>query len=133
MALPSLEMPATVPDWRYAPHDVQAGEPYARVQFITGQPRVRRTSVGTVQQMQAEMLCTQAQAQALHTFYEEDLDAGSLPFAARVLAPDGSREWWHARFVQPPAWDGVHATGGPLWRVRATLRLEGIASEVAPS
>jgi hypothetical protein len=133
MALPSIEMPTAVPDWRVVPHDFTLAAPLASVQFVTGAPRRRRSTTGSVRSLQAEMQCTQAQAQALRAWFEDDLEAGSLPFAARVLASDGTREWWHARFSGPLSWSGVASSQGPLWRVSAALRLQGQASETAPA
>lgn len=132
MALPSIVMPATLPDWRVAPHEQTLPAPYAPVQFTTGQARMRRTSVGAATAQQAELLLTEAQALVLHNWFEDDLQAGVLPFAARVLSPAGGHEWWHARFAQPPVWECLATSGGPWWRVQAVLRLEGAPSNTAP-
>jgi hypothetical protein len=133
MALPSIVMPATLPDWRVAPHDQTLPLPYAQVQFTTGQARLRRTSAGAAMLQQAELMLTEAQALVLHNWIEDDLQAGVLPFAARVLSPAGGHEWWHARLAQPPVWECLGSSGGPMWRVSAVLRLEGSASADGPS
>lgn len=133
MPLPSLEMPATVPDWRVAPHDFTLAAPLATVPFVTGESRRRRTTLGAPRAVQAELLLTAAAAEDLHTWFEDDLEAGVQAFAARLLAGDGTREWWHARFISPPAWQAVPATRGPLWRVSASLRLQGEPSTTGPA
>jgi hypothetical protein len=133
MALPAIEMPTTVPDWRVAPHDFTLSAPLAIVQFVTGESRRRRTTLGAPRGVQGELLCSATAAAALHDWFEDDLEAGVQPFAARLLAADGTREWWHARFVTPPTWLAVPARQGPLWRVSANLRLQGEPSTTGPA
>jgi hypothetical protein len=133
MPLPTAQMPAAVPDWLVAPHDLALGLPVATVPFITGAARMRRVAVGITRTLAAEMLLTQAQAEAAHGFMEDDLQAATLPFSARTLAADGARAWWHARFASPARWTAVPAAQGPLWRLQATLRLEGEPSTTGPA
>jgi len=134
MALPAIVMPATLPDWRVSPHTTELSAPFARVQFTTGQQRHRRVATAPPRVLQADLPpMTEAQALALHEWFEDDLQAGVLPFAARTLSPAGVHEWWHARFVEPPVWEAVATSGGPRWTVQASLRLEGEASATAPA
>lgn len=133
MALPSIQMPATLPDWRIQPHDATLGTPYAAVEFSVGQARRRRVATGTAQKLAAELLLTEAQAATLHTFIEDTLEAAALPFALRTIGPDGARQWWHARFATAPAWQCIATGSGPQWQVSATFRLEGEPSTTAPA
>lgn len=133
MALPSELMPATLPDWRVAPHSLTLRGPFASVAVVVGHPRKRRTANVPPRAVRAELLLTEAQATALHDWHEGDLEAGALPFSARVLADDGTRQWWHARFAQPLEWEAVAARGGPRWRVSALLRLQGYPSSTQPT
>jgi hypothetical protein len=127
MSLPAIVMPATLPDWLFAPHDYTIATPFAEVAFVTGQSRKRRTSTGAVQYLEAAMYLSATQAQIMHAFYETTLEAGSLPFVARSISPDGSRQWWHARFVSPPSWSSVATQNEASWNLSARLRLEGEA------
>ena len=133
MPLPTLQMPATVPDWRVQPHDLTLGKPYTPVQMAAGQPRLRRVATAPAHSLQAQLLLTQAQATALHDWFEDTLEAGALPFAARTISPDGTRHWWHARFAAPLSWDPQATATGPMWTVSATLRLQGEPSTTAPA
>lgn len=132
MALPALTMPATVPDWRADPHDFTLVPAFAEVPVVMGAPRRRRVATAGVRYLQVDMTASAAQAQALHAFVEDDLQAASLPFAARVLADDGTRCWWHARLAEPLQWEAMATRGDPLWQVSARLRLEGEPSATAP-
>lgn len=133
MTLPALTMPATVPDWHATGYSQVLGGPFASVGVMTGAPRLRRVGVGAVHVVEAQMYCSAEQALDLQAWIEDDLEAGTLPFAARVMADDGTRVWWHARLVGLPDWQAVATTGLPSWQVLVSLRLEGEASEVAPS
>lgn len=132
MALPTLTMPATVPDWRAEPHDFTLVPAFAEVPVVVGAPRRRRVATAGVRYLQVDLTASAAQAQALHAFIEDDLQAGVLPFAARVLADDGTRQWWHARLADMPQWEAVPTRSAPLWQVSARLRLEGEPSATAP-
>lgn len=133
MALPTELMPATLPAWRIAPHSLTLRAPYATVAVAVGQPRRRRTACTAPRAVQAELLLTEAQASTLHTWHEDDLQAGALPFSARVLADDGTLQWWHARFAQPLEWEAAASGTGPQWRVAALLRLQGYPSSTQPA
>lgn len=133
MALPTELMPSTLPHWRVAPHTLALRSPFATVAFIVGQPRKRRVASAPPRGVRAELLLTEAQATTLHNWHEDDLEAGTLPFSARVLADDGTLQWWHARFAQPLEWEAVPGGTAPSWRVSAVLRLQGSPSSTQPT
>lgn len=116
-----------------SPHDFTLPSPFAEIQFATGHSRKRRVGLAPPRLAAVSLLMTETQALEFHTWFEEDAEAGSLPFSARLLADDGSRVWWRAIFVEPPRWTGAASVRGPMWQVDSTLRLEGEASTTAPS
>lgn len=133
MALPSITMPSSLPNWLCMPHDVAYGTPYADVAMAVGAARRRRVATGAAHQVQAAMSLGAAQMAAFHTWFEDDLQAGALPFAARVLSPAGALQWWHARFTQPPRHTPEPTGTGLQWLVTCVLRLQGQASSEAPA
>ena len=133
MPLPTELMPSALPDWRVAPHVLTLRAPFATVAVVVGHPRKRRTAGVPPRVVRAELLLTEAQATTLHNWHEDDLEAGTLPFSARVLADDGTRQWWHARMAQPLEWEAVAAGSGPQWRVATLLRLQGYPSSTQPA
>lgn len=133
MTLPTLTMPDSLPGWLCMPHDVSYGTPWADVAMATGAPRRRRVASGAAHVLEGALSLNPAQMQAFHDWFEDDLQAGALPFAARVLSPAYVQEWWHARFVEPPQLLPEAAVGGVRWLVTAQLRLQGTASSEAPA
>ena len=125
MALPAIEMPATVPDWVTSPHDHTLSGPFADVPFVMGSRKRRVATAGTMS-IEAGMVLNEAQASAVHTWFEDTLEAGWLPFAARTIGPDGTRQFFHARFASQPQWAMIP---GALvqWQMSASLRIEGEA------
>jgi len=133
MALPTLVVPSTIPDWRMSPHDFTLPAPFAEIKFATGHSRKRRVALAPPRIVSVGLLLTEDQAQDFHAWFEEDAEAGALPFSARLLSDDGTRVWWRSIFVEPPRWNAAPSTRGPMWSVSSTLRLEGEASTTAPA
>lgn len=133
MALPTITAPSGTPPWRVSPHDFTLQSPFAEVEFTTGHARKRRVTTGTTYTAQVEMLLREAKAAAVHEWFETTLEVGALPFAAALLSPSNVLNWWHARFIEPPTWEFVKSAAGPLWRLTASLRLEGDPSDTAPA
>lgn len=133
MALPSLTMPSSLPHWLCMPHDVAYGTPYADVAMAVGAARRRRVATGAAHQVGAALSLGPAQMADFHAWYEDDLQAGALPFAARVLSPAGALQWWHARFTTPPSKTPQPTPNGMQWLVACQLRLQGQASSEAPA
>jgi hypothetical protein len=115
------------------PHEVQHGSPYATVTMATGAPRKRRVAIGAPASLQAALLLTAAQLASFHAWFEDDLQAGALPFAACVLSPGAQLQWWHARFAAPPELTSIAGSVGVQWQVAAQLRLEGEPASQAPT
>jgi hypothetical protein len=133
MTLPAITMPDSLPGWLCMPHDVTYGTPYADVPMSTGAARRRRVASGAAHLLDAALSLSAAQMADFHAWFEDDLQAGALPFAARVMSPAYVLQWWHARFVTPPQQVPDAAVGGVRWLVTAQLRLQGVASDEAPA
>jgi hypothetical protein len=72
---------------------------------------------------------TQEQTDTLHAWYENALQAGSMPFAANVAKIGAGTEWWKAYIVG--GYSADYQAGG-LYLVTLTLRLCGLPSDTGP-
>lgn len=129
MALPSTTMPTTLPDWRVEGYQAEPEPTVAHVPMATGPGRLRpiytaadRRETGTLK-LQAGQLPTWSD------FVEDTLQAGLLPFAARVANLGPGVRWFDALLLE---WDTDPQPNGTTIVV-AKLLLRGSAYLTGPS
>jgi len=125
-------MSAGVPvGWPEFDHDVMgyaqitgyslvSGPPKAELKRTLGgpdRPRIRRKNAGAV--VQVQWLMTNAQLQALRSFWVNEIGTGEYPFAMRLLIRE-NLEWWACRFLQEYTRSTVSDTD---WTVSGNLYL----------
>ena len=130
MTLPSITAPAGTPVFLAEGHDVEGLGPFAQVQFTVGHRRARRVHTATERIVSVSWLLRTSQLAAVDDWFEDDLEAGTLPFAAQVAREDGSGlAWWHAQWVRPYQTELLHLGRA---RIRGALLLTGTRSLTGP-
>lgn len=120
MALPEVQMPAGFPPFQAGNHVITPEPLYLPVPRQAGHDRTRRLFTTVPRTVQTAFELTQAQLEAFHAWYEDVLEAGSLPFAANVAKIGSGTEWWKAYIVG--GWKADFQEGGQHL-VTLTLRL----------
>lgn len=130
MSLPALTLPAGLPMWRASGYQAAPESLYAVVPMAVGAARRRRVYTVADRLETVTLRLTDAQLQAFHEWFEDDLQAGLQPFAAPVPALGGGViEWYDALLLDYATTPG--AAGRTV--LQATLRLRGEAYGEGPS
>lgn len=88
-----------------------------RTQMDVGPDKVRRRVTYTAEDVTGQLMCTEAQAQALDLFYRETTRSGTERFTINAPHFGLPRE---ARFLEPPEMSWV---GGNLYQCKLSLEL----------
>lgn len=119
----AVEFPAALPVWQAAGHSLEQGDCFAAPQRrVIGLPRRRRVSRTAPETVTASLLLTASQMAVFAAWYEDDLQAGSLPFTARVMGLGTTLAIRDALFVEPYRYTPQATARGVVYRVDATLR-----------
>lgn len=120
MALPEIQMPSGLPPFQAGSHVITPEPLYLPVPRQAGHDRSRRLFTTVPRTLQTAFELTQTQIEAFNAWYEDVLQAGSLPFAANVAKIGSGTEWWKAYIVG--GWK-VEFQEGTQHLVTLTLRL----------
>lgn len=129
MALPEVQMPAGFPPFQAGNHVITPEPLYLPVPRQAGHDRTRRLFTTVPRTVQTAFELTQTQLEAFHAWYEDALQAGSLPFAANVAKIGSGTEWWKAYIVGGYK---VDFQAGTQHLVTLTLRLCETPSPTGP-
>ena len=129
MSLPSLTIPAGLPMWLVSGYEVAPGAVYANAAMSTGHSRTRRVYSVAERAEKASLLLTKDQLATFHAWYENDLQAGSLPFSAQFANLGPGTRWFDALMVGE--YTGTPHPGG-MTTVSCTLALRGSPSLTGP-
>lgn len=100
MALPTIVAPPQVPPFLADGHEFDEDSVYAAVALGTGHSRLRRVRQATERIVNVSWYLDAEAMQAVDAWYENELQAGALPFAAHVANQNGTgAAWWSARWV----------------------------------
>ena len=129
MALPELTVPAGLPPFLSAPHEIELVPVFATVGFAAGHSRTRRLFTTAPRIVRVDWDLTESQMAAVDDWYEDILEAGKRQFAAQVANQGTGLLWWTAEWEEP-----YEANPGQIadWRVSGRLRLTGTGTTVAP-
>jgi len=132
VALPQIALPGNFPAWLAAGHEDQPQTVYARVPMSTGEARLRRVYTTAPRVRSVSLLLTPSQAAQFHEWFERDLRAGEVAFAAKVRSPSLGEVWWEARFAEAYRADPLPTRNGVVWQISAELLLTGEPSIEPP-
>lgn len=130
MALPELTLPDGTPAWLADGHSIELVPLYADVTMRTGHSRRRRVYTTAPRLVAVGLQLTAAQMLAFHTWFEDVLQAGALPFSTQVANQGPGLLWWRAQFAEPYSADAGEAAAS--FRVSARLLLTGTGSTTGP-
>jgi hypothetical protein len=122
-----IVFPASLPWPLLAGHGLTEGELAERVDYESGEQRVRRMFRAAPKTATVGWALQQDEFDTFADWFEGDLQVGVLPFDVR-LAGQGTRwVWWTAKFIAPYAWSYRALQGGTdgLYQVDAQLLLLG--------
>lgn len=100
MSLPSRTMPTSLPDWRIEGYQAEPEPIFGRAPMSTGHGRTRQIYTAADRLDQASLLLWPAQLPTWFNFVEETLQAGLLPFAARVANLGPGVRWFDALLLE---------------------------------
>jgi hypothetical protein len=128
MSLPELTAPLGTPAFQ-TEQDIDFMPVFGDVPMQTGHARRRRLYTTAPRDVRVRWFLTNAQMAAVHEWFEQVLQVGHLPFAARVKNQGAGTLWWNAKWLQP-----YKATplSRDFWSVEGQLRLTGAGSTTGP-
>lgn len=129
MALPSRTMPSSLPPWQAQGYTAEPEPLFAHAAMTTGHARTRRLYTAANRRERAGLRLTPAQLPVWHAWVEDDLQAGSLPFAAQVANLGPGVRWYEALLLE---WPSDPRAGGRTL-VECTLLLRGPAYLTGPA
>lgn len=132
--LPQIQMPGNFPAWLIEGHTATDTARYARSEMSTGHSRLRRVYGQTPQVRNVALYLTQAQGVEFFSWFENDLRAGELRFAAKVRDFAPYHFWYGAIFQSPYQADAIShgRADGIFWKISATLVLYGAGRGFGP-
>lgn len=130
MALPELLLPATLPPFKADDFVITPEEMYAPVARQNGQPRKRRLFVSVPRVVDASIETNQAGLETFFSWHETALQAGALPFSARVAKVGSGVEYWEAYVL---GYTVEHREGANNHIITMKLRLKGQPSSSPPA
>lgn len=129
MTLPTIIAPPTAPVFLAAGHQINEDGVFAPVRFGTGHARNRRTRTKTERTVSVSWFLEAGPLADVWSWYENDLQAGALPFAARVANQEGAGlVYWAARWVD----FNIELLPKGRGRLTGQLYLYGEPSETGP-
>lgn len=99
MALPTITAPPGTPVFLAAGHQHVEDSAYAQVRPTTGHSRARRVWTTTERVVAVSWLLSASQMAAVDAWFEDDLEAGALEFAAQVANLGPGLLWYRARWI----------------------------------
>lgn len=102
MPLPSIIMPSTLPDWMVDGYQAEPQPTVAHVPMATGPGRLRPIYTTADRRERATLRLLPAQLPVWDEFAEDTLEAGRLPFAARMCNLGPGVRWFSALLL---SWD----------------------------
>lgn len=130
MALPSIAMPPSLPDWLLAGYQVEPLPVFGRAPMSIGPGRSRRLWTVVERRQTASLaLLSAAQLAAWHQFVEVTLQAGLLPFAGRFANTGPGVRWFDTLLLNYASAAGQ----GTLTTITAELLLRGDAYRSGPA
>jgi hypothetical protein len=130
VTLPTITLPDGFPAFLVAGHAIEEDSVYSQVRMGTGHGRTRPRWTAVERVASVSMVLEADQLEEFDTWFEEDLEAGSLPFAAQIANQGaGDRKlWWTATWLEMQI-ELMHNGRG---RVTGRLYLGGEATDVPP-
>lgn len=128
MALPELFLPSTLPDFKAAGHQLTPDALYAPVERQAGSSRRRRLFTSVPYSLKAQLEVTQSQLEDFFAWHETSLQAGAVPFTAKVAKVGPGVEYWEAYCL---GFSVAHEEG-QMRTISLDLRLQGEPSASAP-
>ena len=121
MSLPAIVMPAELPAWLADGYEAAPGSIYGHAGMSIGASRTRRIVSCAERKERCSLLLTAAMLPIFHEFFEVTLEAGRLPFAARVSNLGAGVRWWSAL----ASYESSTPRPGGLTTISCTLLLRG--------
>lgn len=128
MALPSITLPAGFPTWVAAGYTSEETPTHGHAAMSTGAPRSRKRYTQAERLEAVSVRLTQAQLAAWHTWHEDTLLAGRLPFSAQVYGYGGGLVWFDALLL---SYTSTPQAGG-MTLLQCQLVLRGDPSATGP-
>ena len=129
MPLPSRTMPSTLPDWRIEGYQAEPEPIFGHVRMSTGAGRSRQIWTAADRVESASIKLWPASLPIWFTFVEDTLQAGLLPFAARLANLGPGVRWYETQLLE---WRSTPKPNGATI-ITARLLLRGDAYLSGPS
>lgn len=129
MALPTLVMPESLPPWLATGYESSPGTVCGYASMSVGHSRTRRIFTRAERREKCLLRLASAQLPVFFNFFEVDLQAGALPFAAKVTHLGPGTRWWDAL----ASYESSTPQSGGFTTIECVLILRGLPQVAGPA